>query len=211
MTGPPIDDDGLMHPPGTWYCAAHRQWHGACHKKHGGRCHNAVPEGLRVCRIHGGSTQQQQVVHLAAVEARRNPIAGQPMDIGPAEALLWRVRVLSGELARLDATIAGLEHDDLIWGITEAVQDTRTKSTQIKYGARLNVWLLLREKREAALASACEAALRAGVEERLVRVAEQYGAVIHTAITRILARMDIPADDPRIGVVVPEVLRELTA
>ena len=151
--------------------------------------------------------------HLLALEQRRNPMAGQPMDIGPAEALLWRVRVLAGEVARLDEVIAGLEADELVWGKTHEVDDDTgaQPGTKTTYGARVNTWLIIRAQRERALQDACEAALRANIEERMVRLAEQQGASIHRLLMNVLTDFGVPLDDPRIGVIVPRRLRELTA
>lgn len=179
-----------------------------------GTCHGPAVLGLDRCRMHAGVDTAADPAHVLAVERRRNPLAGEPMDIGPAEALLWRVRVLSGEVSRLDEKIAALEEDALVFGVTEEKLTTGGADGPVSSTtrtARLSVWVVLREKREQTLHAACEAALRANIEERLVRLAEQQGAVIYRLLLTVLADFGVAEDDPRIPELLPMRLRELTA
>jgi hypothetical protein len=163
--------------------------------------------------MHVGKHLADDPQHILAVAQHSNPIAGQPMDIGPAEALLWRVRVLAGEVSRLDDLIAGLERDELVYGITreESTETPDGLLTRTVTESRINVWVVLRHQREQMLATACEAALRANIEERLVRLAEQQGAVIHHLLITVLVDFGISSDDPRIPQIIPQRLRELSA
>jgi Phage terminase, small subunit len=200
-----------IRPPGVWFCNQHKQWHGTCHKHDGSPCHGTVMEGLTVCKMHGGGTSTAKVKHLAAQQARLNPMAGQPMNVTPAQALLWRIGVLAGEVARLDETVAALEAEDLTWGrMSESDSEETGKKTV--YGARLSLWVQLRAMRERELRELCEASLRAGVEERLVRVAEMQGAAIAKMLILVLTEdFGIDRADPRIAEKLPGRLRELTA
>jgi P27 family predicted phage terminase small subunit len=198
---------------GRW-CDEHERWECTRNRSRGrGPCHGPSVLGMTACRAHAGVDIHSNAGHLLALQARKNPIAGQPMDIGPAEALLWRVRVLAGEVQRLDDLIAGLEQDELVWGVvseetTETDAGPQVKSTS---QSRISVWLVLRSQRERALQDACEAALRANIEERLVRLAESQGAVIHHLLLTVLADFGIEQDDPRIPMIIPARLRELSA
>lgn len=198
---------------GRW-CAEHNRWECTAARSRGrGLCHGPAVIGLPRCKAHAGVDIHSDAAHLLAVEQRKNPLAGDPMDIGPAEALLWRVRVLAGEVARLDDLIAGLERDELVWGTVseETSQTADGEFTRTTQAARLNVWIQLRAQRESVLQSACEAALRANIEERLVRLAEQQGAAIHRLLLLVLGDFGIEQTDPRIAVILPARLRELTA
>lgn len=206
-----------MQPPtpvqrGRW-CQEHKRHECVKNRKRGGICHSPAVVGYDACRMHVGRNLDSDPVHILAIEQQRNPLAGEPLDIGPAEALLWRVRVLAGEVSRLDATIAGIEQDDLVFGVTreEVSEAADGPMTRVTSEARLNMWLVLRAQRERALQDACEAALRANIEERLVRLAEQQGAAIHRLLITVLGDFGIRQDDPRIGQVLPMRLRELTA
>jgi P27 family predicted phage terminase small subunit len=194
---------------GRW-CEHHKRRECTGQKHGGGECHGIAPVGLDRCRRHCGTNVQRDVRHIAAVEEQRNPLAGNPLDISPGEALLWRVRVLSGEVQRLDDIVAGLERDEVVWGAIEEVNEEggETSSHKARAGARIHSWVLLREMRERQLQSACESALRAGIEERMVRIAETDGAMILSVIKLISQRLGY-ADDPRIITVVPEAIREV--
>jgi hypothetical protein len=73
------------------------------------------------------------------------------------------------------------------------------------------MWQQIRQSREAVLQSNCEAALRANVAERLVDLQVQQAQNLQRFIMALLGDFGIPADDPRIPVVVPQRLRELDA
>jgi P27 family predicted phage terminase small subunit len=198
---------------GRW-CDEHRRWECTRGKKSNpGHCHSPSVLGYTACRMHVGKRLDDDPQHILAIEQQANPLRGQPLDIGPAEALLWRVRVLAGEVSRLDEMIAGLERDELVYGITreESTETPDGVLTRTVSESRVNTWVLLRHQRETMLATACEAALRANIEERLVRLAEQQGAVIHRLLLTVLGDFGIGADDPRIAQVVPRRLRELSA
>jgi len=203
-----------LKPPklGRW-CEEHKRHECTAMRSRGrGICHGPAVAGYARCKQHVGKRLATDPVHLNAIAQRANPLAGEPMDIGPAEALLWRVRVLSGEVARLDELIGSLEAEELVWGkLTEEENDSgEFPGKKTVKGARMSVWLTLREQRERALHSACEAALRANIEERLVRLAETQGAVMHKVILAALADFGIRSDDPRIPLVLPGRIRQLT-
>jgi P27 family predicted phage terminase small subunit len=196
------------------YCETHKRWECTAKKTRGrGLCHAIAALGVGRCVDHAGVKLSEYAPHILAVERQRNPLAGQPMDIGPSEALLWRVRVLAGEVSRLDDLIASLERDELVFGVVreETTQTADGEFTKTTQEARMNVWLVLRAQREKMLQDACEAALRANIEERLVRLAEQQGAAIHRLLITVLGDFGIPVTDPRIPQVLPMRLRELTA
>jgi P27 family predicted phage terminase small subunit len=198
---------------GRW-CDEHRRWECTRGKKSGaGHCHSPSVLGYTACRMHVGKRVSDDPQHILAVEQAANPLRGQPLDIGPAEALLWRVRVLAGEVQRLDDLIGTLERDELVFGVTreETTETADGLLTRTITESRVNTWVLLRHQRETMLATACEAALRANIEERLVRLAEQQGAVIHRLLITVLVDFGISPDDARIPQIIPMRLRELSA
>jgi hypothetical protein len=202
-----------MGQQGRW-CTEHQRYECTCNRSRGrGLCHGPAVLGIPRCKAHAGIDINSDPAHLLAQQQRANPLAGEPMDIGPSEALLWRVRVLAGEVSRLDDLIAGLERDELVFGTVreETTQTADGEFTKTTSEARMNVWLVLRAQRERMLQEACEAALRANIEERLVRLAEQQGAAIHRLLITVLGDFGIPVTDPRIPQVLPMRLRELTA
>lgn len=70
---------------------------------------------------------------------------------------------------------------------------------------------LFNEERDR-LVKVCGAALRAGIEERRVKLAEQQGILVAVVIRRILTRLKLnEAQLGLVATVVPEELRALTA
>lgn len=188
-------------------CTGHRQ-------TDGGECHAVAVLGMDKCKRHAGVNTDESPAHIAAIVQRDNPLAGEPMDISPAQALLWRVRVLSGEVHRLDERIAQLEQEELVYGVTAETEEhgDDTVTSKVTRGPRINAWLILRSERERMLNVACEAALRAGVEQALVEIAREHVATLRTVILVALERIGgIHADDPRIREQLPSIIRELTA
>lgn len=211
MQTPNPSQEGLNR--GRW-CDEHKRWECTRGKKSSaGNCHSPSVLGYTACRMHVGKRVADDPQHILAVEQISNPLGGQPLDIGPAEALLWRVRVLAGEVQRLDDLIATLERDELVFGVTreETTETPDGLLTRTITESRVNTWVLLRHQRETMLQGACEAALRANIEERLVRLAEQQGAVIHRLLLAVLADFGIGPDDTRIPEILPRRLRELSA
>lgn len=198
---------------GRW-CAEHQRWECTSPRSRGrGMCHAIAVLGLGHCKDHAGVKVSESPAHLLAVERQRNPLGGEPLDIGPAEALLWRVRKIAREVADLDEVVAALQREELVWGTVseEAFDAGNGPAVKTVKAARLNTWLVLRAQREAALQSACEAALRANIEERLVRLAEQQGALIYRFALDMLGDFGIDPGDPRIPEILPRRLREITA
>ncbi len=74
--------------------------------------------------------------------------------------------------------------------------------------AKPSIWYVLYENERKHLVQVCSAALKAGVEERLVRLAEQQGDLVAMVIRRILDDLDLTAEQQgRVGEVVPRHLR----
>lgn len=171
-------------------------------------CHNSPVIGRDRCKKHCGVKLDEDPVHLLAVERRKNPLDREPLDVGPADGLLKRVQLYAAELEGLDELIHALERDELVWGKTQETHGP--DGTTAKYESRLSVWIIARSHIERAYQSACTACLNAGIEERLVRLAEVQAQTMYRVMTTGFARMGIAADDPRIPEVMPALIRELT-
>lgn len=236
-------DCGQTHPKG---CRGHSNIRDDDGHITGKRpCGLSPVRGLTVCHKHGGSapqakaksaraTEQQQADQAAAREVRR---LGARTDVHPAVALIELVQLWSGHVAYWSQVVTDLEatggHDALTWGVakTEKGRDRgeKTNITTEQAGAHIAYQML--ERASARLESSAAAALRAGVDERKVRLAESQGAAVAAAQRAILDRMfgavvgllreqgvsdDMILDALRIGwaeamgVIVPEELRRLT-
>jgi hypothetical protein len=139
-------------------------------------------------------------------------VMGTPVDIAPHDALLECIRIAAGEVAYASERIAELDPDDAVGNVVirtsrplktpgggenvdEVVEETRTEAPA------LNIWIQVRRQAMDRLVQYSATALRAGVEERLVRVAEQQGQLIAEAVRGILEELGV-ADRPEVPTVV---------
>jgi len=171
--------DGSAHDK----CGAKTRTGGTCAQVAGwGTDHS----GHGPCKLHGGATPN----HCAAArtEQARRAVAtyGLPRDIDPATALLEEVHRTAGHVAWLAAKVAELQEDELGWVVVEEHEKAATPfpGTDTKQAARPSVWLDLYQRERTHLLRVSKAALDAGVNERLVQLAEQQGTMLAEIIRR---------------------------
>lgn len=207
-------DTALMPPTaitplGRW-CDVHQRRECESRRANGEQCHGSCVATFARCRKHLGMSLSDPRVVLAKAEAK-NPLAGQPKDIGPAQALLWRVRVYAGEVERLDQRIASMSEDELMYGTTrtELKEDYGDVPERVTVREeRLSPWLVLRAQREKALQDACTAAIRADVSEKLVEMVKMEAALLARLIISALGKLGI-TDDEQVKTVVRGAVAEL--
>ncbi|MGW4042955.1 hypothetical protein [Streptomyces sp. NPDC004721] len=174
--------------------------------------------------MHGGKAPQ----NLAAAERRLTEekaralveTYGRKIETTATEALLEEVQWTAGHVAWLRervqeiegaAASAGTDREHpLVWGIT------REKSGGEDFGtteeAAPNVWLKLYQQERAHLVKVCAEAIKAGIEERRIKLAEQQGALVAQAIRAILADLDLTSEQQaRVPEIVPRHLRALAS
>jgi len=221
-----------LTPQGHPSCAGHSK------RRNGGPCTNPRVTGLDVCRSHGGSSPQSKAkaerarAELAATAAVRT--LGLPVDISPTEALLEEVRWTAGHVQWLRGKVQelddprmvrpgeGSDPEDigatsgahaLVWGQTEyrdATGGENAGTTTVEKAAP-SIWYQLYAREREHLVTVCAAAIKAGVEERRVRLAEQQGDLVATVIRRILDALDLtPTQLEQVPIVVPRELRAIT-
>ena len=198
-------------------------------KQDGTQCGAWPIRGAEVCRVHGGRAPQvkaaaaRRLAAQAAEQAVRT--LGLAVDVSPTEALLEEVRWTAGHVAWLRSRVQELaeepthrrvsfdgEDEDLLetpgqrgaltWGTTKVKTGGDDAGTTQE--AKPSLWYELYARERAHLIRVCSEAIRAGVEERRVRLAEQQGDLLALAIRRILEAFGL-ADDPRVPEVVPGV------
>jgi P27 family predicted phage terminase small subunit len=194
---------------GVW-CDQHSRWECQAKRSRGrGECHG-IATATGNCRMHlGGGGPKRAAAMLA-----RQPTYGAPLDVSPGEALLQEVRRTAGIVAWLGEIIGGLEHGDMVWGIERRSDRTAGDfpGADIISSAKPNVWVQLYQAERRHLVTTCAEALRANVDERLVRLAEMQGGRIVAALNGIFADLELTEDQrERLPEVVPRRLRELVA
>lgn len=175
--------------------------------------------GQSVCASHGGKAPQARAAgerrlaeQAAAVELAK--LGTIRRDVHPAEALLELVQWTAGEVDYWRARVAELDEGDLTWGVTKHEKGTdRGDRTNVKTREAVPhiAYRMLTEASDR-LAKYAAAALRAGVEERRVQLAESQGALVGLAVRRILERLALSeAQQALVPTVVPEELRALSS
>ena len=187
-------------------------------KQSGEQCRRAASSGQVVCAIHGGKAPQ--AIKARDTRARENEARADAArfaartDIHPAEALLELVHYQAGIVTYWRSRVEDVTEDDLVWGVTkhedgfgpEGPIDKKTKEAVPHVAYRLLV------EAQDKLAAYAAAALKAGVDERRVRLAEGQGALVAQVIRGILAALNLtPEQLELVPVVVPAQLRLLTS
>ena len=185
-------------------------------RRDGSPCGSWAVKGLEVCRMHGAGSPQSKAKRerylaeqAAARQVRR---LAQPVDTDPARALLDLVSSAAGEVAYWRARVDEIQDRDekrLTSGLTKITEGkdrggvTTLRTVETVAAIEYRMWVGAQER----LARYATAALRAGVEERRVRIAEDLGSHMVGLIRRILDRLDLQAwQEELASTVVPEEL-----
>lgn len=187
------------------------------HRTDGEPCKAWAIKGATVCRVHGGSRKGLRAAaarNIAEEKARKALVLlAEPVDIDPAQALIELVQWTAGEVRYWRAEVARIAEESpasLTWGKTR--EKTGGDDRGVTEEATRPVAYTMLTDAQDRLAKFAAAALRAGVEERRVRLAEDQGALVAQVIRRILDRLDLAAWQAElVPTVVPEELRALTA
>jgi hypothetical protein len=193
-------------------------------KNTGGQCGQIAMRGQNVCKNHGGKAPQ----NLAKAEERLTEerarvlveTYGRKIETTATEALLDEVKWSAGHVAWLrervqeieaEAVAAGADHEHpLVWGVTRKKTGGEDFGTTTE--AAPNVWLKLYQQERTHLVKVCSEAIRAGIEERRIKLAEQEGALVAQAIRSILADLDLTEKQlALVPEVVPRHLRALAS
>lgn len=190
-------------------------------KSTGQRCKRSPILGGAVCSKHGASAPQVKAAAARRVaEAKATAqlekatiTLGLKVDTTPTEALLDEVQWTAGHVAWLRAKVQELDSEggsELTWGTIR--EKTATDGHETVEAAQPSVWYQLYLKEREHLVRVCAEALRAGIQERQVKLAEQQGALIATAIQHILDALHLtPQQVELVPQIVPQVLRQIGA
>lgn len=192
-------------------CSAHST--GKAHPERKGLpCRRGRVKGLTVCPIHGGTSKNSKAAgarrHAETLATALVATYGRQIDTTATEALLEEVRWSAGHVAWLRDRVAEIEQGDLVWGVTKI--QIGGDGEGITQAANVNVWLELYQRERGHLVKVCSEAIKAGVEERRVRLAETQGALVADVIKSILEQLKLsPIQQALVAQVVPGELRRL--
>lgn len=182
---------------------------GAATRK-GGTCklpagHRTNHPGIGRCSKHGGNTPNQ--VKSAQQEiARREVVAlGLPREVDPHTALLEELARTAGHVQWLVEKVREEGEHRLVGPVgTEGVDDKTGLVHHVE--AQPSVWARMLAEERKQLTAVATACVKAGIEERRVRIAEQQGQLIAQVLTAVLNELNVPAEKAR-----PVVRKHLTA
>lgn len=131
---------------------------------------------------------------------------GTPVtDADPGEIVMQRIGTLAGHVRWLQARVESLTPDELVWNRTRV--KVGGQDNGMTEEARPHVWLELYQRWDQQLQRLCLEALRIGIREREVRLAEAMGATICTMIDGVLAELGHDGSDPKTAAVVARHLK----
>lgn len=194
-------------PVGDKKCGAQKQDGSRCGLAAGW---NTDHVGYGPCAHHMGSTPAGRKAAGYEMGEELMAFYGSPIETSPIEALLDEVSRTAGHVAWLGQRIAQFDVP-----LTEEVDDNTGKVKVIRPAGmppEVEGWIRIYQSERTQLIKASKMALDAGVNERLVQIAEHQGAKLADAVETILLRLNLSAaQQALVPQVVPNVLRQLMA
>jgi len=177
-------------------------------------------KGAKRCWRHGSKAPQvanaaaKRVKAAEAKEIMERAVVtlGLPQDIDPGKALLDEIARTYGAVLWLEGKVRELEPDQLVWGKAQHEEGFNDKGNVdvTTHKADFNVWYRLYTEERDRLARVASLALKAGIEERRVKLAESQGELVAQAIRSILDALHLtPEQAELVPVIVPQTLRSL--
>jgi hypothetical protein len=167
------------------FCGARkRQGEGTCTQPSGWGTDHV---GIGSCKLHGGSMQNHKTAAITTQARRDVVLFGARRDIHPADALLELVQWTAGEVDYWRHRVRLLDEDALTWGVTRVKEGGDDRGTTEE--AKPNVAYVMLVDASNRLEKYSTAALKAGVDERRVRLAEQQGTLLHGVLVAVLGEL----------------------
>jgi hypothetical protein len=164
--------------------------------------------GTGACRLHGGSTKNGIKAAQKQIAAKAVGTYGLPRDVDPATALLEEVHRTAGHVEWLGQVVGALKQKALVWGRTKKKIGGDDRGTTFQAGE--NAFLALYNKERAHLVRVTSEAIKAGVEERRVRVEEHRAEMIVTMLGGIFDNLDLTDEQvAKLNELMPKALLEL--
>ena len=207
---PAVIEGGVMtEPNGHDVCGAKTRSGGTCRHTAGA---NTGHLGVGRCYLHGGRSPQGELSGQLVLARQEATVMGRPLPIEPHEAILQCIAIAAGEVRYASERIAELDLGDAVGPVVtthvrplrhEKGADSTDETVQeIRHEApALHIWITTRRQAMDRLVQYSATALKAGVEERRVRVAENVGQALADAIRGILTELGV-ASDPRTPAIV---------
>jgi len=179
--------------PGIPTCSSHRK--GTDPKA---PCLAHPERGARACSKHGGATKRSKAAALRArnEEDARNAAHRHAVDrrLDPADALLEEIARTAGLVDWLRTRVEDLDPEAIITGrlSTKVTSDPDGGTTQTTTdGPGIHLWWRLYGQERDRLRAIAVDAIRAGIAERQVRLAESQGELVGRLLRQVLDDLDL--------------------
>lgn len=154
--------------------------------------------GYGPCKRHFGSTPA--MTRLGFREMAK--AMGDPIHVDPAEAMAQRIRATAGHVAWLEAKVGGFRFRELT-----KLDEDGVETEQFMTPNQESWWEIYRQESDR-LVKYSEIALRAGLAERTVRLAEKQGEMLALVIEKVLDGLGLTEEQLlRVPDVVPAAMR----
>jgi hypothetical protein len=137
-----------------------------------------------------------------------------PQEKDPGVLLLEEVHRTAGIVLGLEDKVKELGGEDLVWSLREETSEKGHKGEDSvsmvtrRYGAEVNTWYQLYKEERKHLAAVASAAIKAGVEERRVRIAERGIDMLEAAMIASFADLGLDPHSARVREVIGRRLAE---
>jgi hypothetical protein len=158
-------------------------------------CGKSPVPGSATCDLHGGKAnpevetrarrrRRQRNIAMAAVQTY-----GLPVDANPTEALMAEVRFTLGHVSWLRAVVASLDPDEVVWGPAQETDfgTDEKQRTEVVRRAAPNIWVQLYMAERKHLVEVCGTAIKAGLDERVVKLREAEAELIANVFRKLIA------------------------
>lgn len=148
-------------------------------------------------------------------QAEDDMFLGAPIDKDPGVLLLEEVHRTAGHVEWLGNKVRELGAEDLVWGLLEQTEEKGHKGDDSisvitrRYGAEVNTWYQLYKEERKHLAAVAAAAIKAGVEERRVRIAERGIDMLEAAMVNAFRDLGLDPSSQRVREVIGMRLAEV--
>lgn len=143
--------------------------------------------GLGACKLHGGATPNHKTAAVTTQARRDVVLFGGRRDIHPADALLELVQWTAGEVDYWRQRVRLLDEQALTWGVTRVKEGGDDRGTTEE--AKPNVAYAMLVDASNRLERYSASALKAGVDERRVKIAEQQGTLLQGVLVAVLGEL----------------------
>lgn len=167
------------------------------HKSNGDHCGNYAIKGATVCHKHGGSTSH--IKNRAAVRAEVMAWGLGDAHTDPGEVLLRLVSQSAARAQRYSAELEKLvaESPNLREALIAEVWTPDEAGGAFKSGEYIRGLAVLEAQERDRLAGFCAKAIAAGLNERMVRVAEAQASIAERALLAALEDIGLNGDQQR--------------